>query len=83
MWGAERDRRLNSALATREEVQVEDALSLPANASPGWEGRWVLQKGPDFHLFYVLLVRKRASGISLLRLIPDLRNSLASFSLYL
>lgn len=35
LWGAERDRRLNSALATREEAQVEDAPSVPANPSPG------------------------------------------------
>lgn len=58
--GGERDRRLNSALATREEAQVKDAPSLPANASPGWEGRWVLQKGPNSPLFYLLLVRKRS-----------------------
>lgn len=41
-------------------------------------GRWVLQNGPDSHLFYMLLVRKKVSGISLLRLFPDLRSSLAS-----
>lgn len=57
--GGERDRRLNSALATREEAQAEDAPSLSANAAPGWEGRWILQKGPDSPLFYLLLVRKK------------------------
>lgn len=53
---------LNSALATREEAQVEDAPSLPANASSGWKDRWVLQKGPNSPLFYLLLVRKNTSG---------------------
>lgn len=71
--GGERDRRLNSALATREEAQVEDVPSLPANASPGWEGSLELPSRKDTILLSYLYfwLEKNASGINLLKLIHD------------
>lgn len=69
-------------MTTLEEADVEDAPYL-YNQCVTRLGRagGVLLNGPDSHLFYSLLVRKKVSGIGLLRLFLDLRSSLASAKL--